>query len=505
MYISITLSCNVSPTDFLEYFHCFLHIQLASQTPAYIQQQPTTPLFASLSFLYFLFSVILEIIGMTTSSVLPPLSLKRIRSHNTFRTSSDQHRQHPSSSTNESASRLSKFKSSLSIITKFKRPFTSHSPPSPPLTPPQHDAPPQRQQQRTKWRHRWSQHFDKRRLSSILSYGLFESEKQHDKYPFANDIFYEHERYRRATRSHSRLDLKTSTVIATSEDSNDDRHVRQNAQTMPAAPSPLPSPMMDDDDDIGLPWQQRDNHSSNKAPPPSILVKRGDDSVLSNMSTAAMAPTTTKTKTTRNRARSKSSSSANSRRGHHIRHKSSSNITVNSEDLTAKEFADIAGIRILDDASLSCCENDAIMHTTSTSTRSSLQGRDYSHHRSMRSAASCSLLRPTPHIWDAEFWSNPDASSSKSINNNHDGSSIKQQQSLQQSLQQEWGRRRSTSNDSSRSRSAINNCVIKKGRFEICLETAESTEAFVGSSNTSSVGCDEQCIPKIVTTDMDQQ
>ncbi|KAJ8662267.1 hypothetical protein O0I10_001960 [Lichtheimia ornata] len=441
---------------------------------------------------------------MTTSSVLPPLSLKRIRSHNTFRTASDQHRQHPSSSTNESPSRLSKFKSSLSIITKFKRPFTSHSPPSPPLTPPQHDAQQPQPQQRTKWRHRWSQHFDKRRLSSILSYGLFESEKQHDKYPFANDIFYEHERYRRASRSHSRLDLKTSTVIATSDSSNDDRHVRQNAQTMPPTPSPLPSPMMDDDDDMGLPWQQRDNHSSNKAPPASILVKRGDDSVLSNMSTTAAA--TTKTTKTRNRARSKSSSSTHSRRGHHhIRQKSSSNITVNSEDLTAKEFADIAGIRILDDASLSCCDNDAIMHTSSTSTRSSLQGRDYSHHRSMRSAASCSLLRPTPHIWDAEFWSNPDASSSKSTttnNNNHhhhDGNSIKQQQ-------QEWGRRRSTSNDSSRSRSAINNCVIKKGRFEICLETAESTEALVGSSsNASSVGCDEQCIPKIVTTDMDQQ
>ncbi|KAI7882411.1 hypothetical protein K492DRAFT_59417 [Lichtheimia hyalospora FSU 10163] len=436
---------------------------------------------------------------MTTSSVLPPLSLKRIRSNNTFRTSADQHRRHPTSSTNESTSKFSKFKSSLSVITKFTRPFTSPSPPSPPLTPPQHDA--QQQQQRTKWRHRWSQHFDKRRLSSILSNGFFDIEKHHEKYPFANDTFYEHERYRRASRSHSRLDLKASTTIATSDSSNDERHLRQNAQTMPPTPSPLPSPMMDDEDDMAMPWKPRDNHSSNnKALPASILVKRGDDSVLSNTSTT-MTPTATATTTTKkaNRVRSKSSSSISSKRGHHIRHKSSSNITVNSEDLTAKEFADIAGIRILDDASLSCCDNDAIMHTTCTSTRSSLQGRDYSHHRSMRSAASCSLLRPTPHIWDAEFWNNPDASCSKTISNN-DRNSIKQQQ---QPLQ-EWGRRRSTSNDSSRSRSAINNCVIKKGRFEICLETAESTEAFA-NSNTSSVGYDEQCIPKIVTTDMDQQ
>lgn len=428
---------------------------------------------------------------MTTSSVLPPLSLKRIRSHNTFRTPTDQPRQHhPSSSTNESASKLSKFKSSLSIITKFKRPFTSQSPPSPPLTPPQQDA---QQQQRAKWRHRWSQHFDKRRLSSILSYGLSDNEKQHDKYPFANDTFYEHERYRRASRSHSRLDLKTSTAITTSDGSNDETHVQQNAQTMPPTPSPLSSPMMDDEDDIGMPLQR---YSSNKAPPASILVKRGDDSMLSNMSTC-MGSITTKTKA--NRVRSKSSSSVSSKHGHHIRHKSSSNITVNSEDLTAKEFADIAGIRILDDASLSCCDNDAIMHTTSTSTRSSLQGRDYSHHRSMRSAASCSLLKPTPQIWDAEFWNNPDASCSKTTNNN-DGNSIKQQQ---QQPWLEWSRRRSTSNDSSRSRSAINNCVIKKGRFEICLETADSTEAFTVSNNT--IGCDEQCIPKIVTTDMDQQ
>lgn len=76
----------------------------------------------------------------------------------------------------------------------------------------------------------------------------------------------------------------------------------------------------------------------------------------------------------------------------HYSHVSASNITVNSEDLTAKEFAEIAGIQILsedeqeDEITEQKCHDFINQYTTVSTIGSTLD---------------------EPHIWDIEFWKHP--------------------------------------------------------------------------------------------------
>jgi hypothetical protein len=108
---------------------------------------------------------------------------------------------------------------------------------------------------------------------------------------------------------------------------------------------------------------------------------------------------------------------------------SASNITVNSEDLTAKEFADMTGIKIIPDTDDDDNndekekENDpndkqpAIMHpsTPSISGKQQQQPRPsyYSYHAgdehdwSVLSSGSMHSQSST-HIWDTGFWKRPD-------------------------------------------------------------------------------------------------
>ncbi|CAO3655297.1 unnamed protein product [Mucor hiemalis] len=169
----------------------------------------------------------------------------------------------------------------------------------------------------------------------------------------------------------------------------------------------------------------------------------------------------------------------------HIRHYShvscisSSNITVNSEDLTAKEFADIAGIRILSEDEL--VDNDITMadefnnlttHTAPVKKICTFCGDNeesdimvpsltvsrISHNNNssvIRSSNSSSIICPSspedeeePQIWDNQFWKKPGCGDGPL----HEYNAIKQE-------------------------NAQNTTIIKKGRFEIHISSSAATSS----------------------------
>lgn len=185
----------------------------------------------------------------------------------------------------------------------------------------------------------------------------------------------------------------------------------------------------------------------------------------------------------------------------HIRHYShvscisSSNITVNSEDLTAKEFADIAGIRILSEDEL--VDNDITMadeynnnmtsHTTPlkkicTFCGDNEEGDDImvpsltvsriSHNNNssvIRSSNNSSIICPSspedeeePQIWDNQFWKKPGCSGG-------DGPLMHEYSTLKQGS------------------SPPSTTIIKKGRFEIHISSpAAAAAAATGGSGSVS-------------------
>ncbi|KAI8075481.1 uncharacterized protein B0P05DRAFT_588513 [Gilbertella persicaria] len=104
-----------------------------------------------------------------------------------------------------------------------------------------------------------------------------------------------------------------------------------------------------------------------------------------------------------------------------------STITVNSEDLTAKEFADIAGIRILPENEREFTMDSMLV--TMSSKRTSI--------------STCSIKQP--HIWDSEFWT-------------------------PQSIMLPLSRNNSNPPILHELRQTNNKKIIKKGRFEIQLD-----------------------------------
>ncbi|ORX53595.1 hypothetical protein DM01DRAFT_1336130 [Hesseltinella vesiculosa] len=143
-----------------------------------------------------------------------------------------------------------------------------------------------------------------------------------------------------------------------------------------------------------------------------------------------------------------------------------SNLTTHSEDLTAKEFADMAGITILpeddddaflDDAILNDSLADlvedldlgSILHEKQSIASSSLISR----HCSMRSNKSLPRLQ----IWDSGFWqTNPSSPHVPPI--------LHELRRIQSTNLQPHPRLQLRRNKS---------CVIKKGRFLVSLETAD--------------------------------
>lgn len=188
-------------------------------------------------------------------------------------------------------------------------------------------------------------------------------------------------------------------------------------------------------------------------------------------------------------------------------HTSVSNITVNSEDLTAKEFADIAGIRILSET-----EDDPIDEERKVSGNSSSNMIGFTEDTHLRtvstgksflddeqySVVSCiSAQDSKPKIWDIDFWKNPDdiyhhvnqsqSTTPKPVNN-------KQQQSVKSThvvtveppILHELRRMSTRNNDNKLDSSVQQHYVIKKGRFEIQLGDIDSSLSNMTTSTNDS-------------------
>ncbi|KAI9026524.1 hypothetical protein CLU79DRAFT_717493 [Phycomyces nitens] len=197
----------------------------------------------------------------------------------------------------------------------------------------------------------------------------------------------------------------------------------------------------------------------------------------------------------------------------HVRHFShvSSSITVNSEDLTAKEFADYTGIRILsednneedseDGDERKCgCDDEGIVPVLVRGTHGRHKSCDTTtlhvnedsqisikSYCSMHSHDARSLYRK-PQIWDSDFWRKPGQPQplpqQPNLGHKRSGSSIPTTPPLL-SLDQDpeppiiHTMRRlntlSTETLNQHTNSQLvpsRNCIIRKGRFEIHLESA---------------------------------
>jgi hypothetical protein len=177
-----------------------------------------------------------------------------------------------------------------------------------------------------------------------------------------------------------------------------------------------------------------------------------------------------------------------------------SNMTINSEDLTAKEFADIAGIRILpededyveteeqqmrryNDQDES--EEDFIVHTVSSryTTQNHHERSSLISYASLTSHSTTSKLK----IWDSEFWLNPEEVTASRSNSTSKKDAIEGPAVV--AVTTELSRKPSATLTAKKlviidneppilhelrrinSEKKNDHCVIKKGRFEIQLGT----------------------------------
>ncbi|KAI8890483.1 hypothetical protein K501DRAFT_281794 [Backusella circina FSU 941] len=152
----------------------------------------------------------------------------------------------------------------------------------------------------------------------------------------------------------------------------------------------------------------------------------------------------------------------------------SNTLTTNSEDLTAKEFADIAGIRILSEDQHQSETEDSIMHSISSRTPSSFgQSSTDDHHLTVVSHASLASRGDIqPKIWDNDFWLNSEENSSRAVSRNNSTRRDMLEPVLESGanmveppILHELRRMGTCGSDKSG--------VIKKGRFEIYLESGK--------------------------------
>lgn len=173
-----------------------------------------------------------------------------------------------------------------------------------------------------------------------------------------------------------------------------------------------------------------------------------------------------------------------------------SNMTINSEDLTAKEFANIAGIRILpeqpdgedgedgeeeqvqdqeqervqeEEGIRKFSTEDLVMHTISSNYTTSSYFQDNS--------LTCSLQTTNElKIWDNQFWFHPEETSCRKDPTLTSSTVLDRKVSIKSTSEPpilHELRRMGTRN------SEKDACVIKKGRFEIQLNSSLSTSTTI--------------------------
>lgn len=176
------------------------------------------------------------------------------------------------------------------------------------------------------------------------------------------------------------------------------------------------------------------------------------------------------------------------RRGRTYSNATISNMTINSEDLTAKEFADIAGIRILPEEedprkfSQEGSSEDVVMTTISSLTH--YAGLSIFDAESMSSYTSIPNNNKNGlKIWDNEFWFHPEVTTSRSVQAQQHADldrklSISSIKLIEPPILHEL-RRMGTRN------SEKDHCVIKKGRFEIQLGTDDIVDAITTNDSST--------------------
>lgn len=278
------------------------------------------------------------------------------------------------------------------------------------------------------------QDYNHQRRSSLSA--LFDYFRSSEDHPFANDALFEQNRYKQQkdTRNASLANLELE-------------------QHQPR---------------IQLPTKSLTSFSAAAAAPTSILKPAYPSVINTKHNYHHRHTNSTPVITTTNARKMKAS---------HIRHYShvscisSSNITVNSEDLTAKEFADIAGIRILSEEDDDPIESDACSLLNKKICKHCgdeennmpsliVTSSNSSHYNNANSTLSrgsiyndIMMLDDEPQIWDTDFWQRPGERSSSS-------------RPATPSILHELKQNVSLSQDT----------YIRKGRFEIHLSNNNTTE-----------------------------
>lgn len=168
-----------------------------------------------------------------------------------------------------------------------------------------------------------------------------------------------------------------------------------------------------------------------------------------------------------------------------------SNMTINSEDLTAKEFADIAGIRILPEEEQEDLAGDieqVVPPAAVASRKLTVEKEDEIMESSMRSISDTMKESPSFKIWDNAFWCLPEVDISRPIPELDRKTSITSNnaKNLNEPPILHELRRMGTH----KSEKDANSCVIKKGRFEIQLALLDTPSIAVVDNTTITLNND---------------
>ncbi|CAO3650576.1 unnamed protein product [Cunninghamella blakesleeana] len=228
---------------------------------------------------------------------------------------------------------------------------------------------------------------------------------------------------------------------------------------------------------------------------PGILIRR--PSSLSDMRSTAATPIQYEKEINHHSALSLNEEEIDRQlQQHYLTINSASNMTTCSGDLSAKEFADMAGIKIISDNSDSDeDEDDNESLDKENHSEWNFDHHDHSHHQSFLSSnissknhsfltdhdklsihtSSSSVYsnkqhkKYQPHIWDSEFWQQPSSSIlKKQLQHNQDIPNVLYElRKLNTTSNEHLSKKENNPLRKQRS------CVIKKGRFEVSLETTD--------------------------------
>ncbi|KAI7851911.1 hypothetical protein BDC45DRAFT_537787 [Circinella umbellata] len=350
----------------------------------------------------------------------------------------------------------------------------------------------------------------------------FDSRRRRSTSSFANDALFERYRYRKQTLSSNKLDLSRKPASAPpsslpAQRSNDDELISANSNNPLTPSTTITDPILSSPPLPPVSNYNSSNISGTNTPrvvcwqddnvPPGILVNHHQNRHNRQRHKHTTSLQCNPSFNNQNQQlgplhrRSKSTAATHVRHYSHVSYISSSNITAHSEDLTTKEFADLVGIKILDEDDNhhennndSNTDEQTTTHTTpwlfDDNNNSSIIHNQQHHQRDdnaslIEDGSGLSYINKQPTIWDDAFWKTTTAvthdstvttattTSTKSIvereenKNNIPSLSRPPQPPLPQQQQQQLLPKTVVPSLSTPQRK-----VIKKGRFEIHVESA---------------------------------